>query len=109
MIVKIGHDDDIDMVELEIPEEHIHIVVRGEPQKASSDVMQVIKSISAKEFFRRFPQIKRCYSWGGELWIQNYFVKTMGNANGETIRKYVQDQLAEIDKKETKSKQLNLF
>ncbi len=54
IIEKIGYDYDIDIVELEIPEDHIHMVVRGEPKKSPSDVMQVIKSISAKEFFRRF-------------------------------------------------------
>ena len=109
IIEKIGYDYDIDIVELEIPEDHIHMVVRGEPKKSPSDVMQVIKSISAREFFRRFPQIKRRYFWGGKLWTQSYFVETIGNANEETIRKYVQNQLVESDKKETKSKQLNLF
>ncbi len=109
IIEKIGYDYDIDIVELEIPEDHMHMVIRGEPKKSPSDVMQVIKSISAREFFRRFPQIKRRYFWGGKLWTQSYFVETIGNANEETIRKYVQNQLVESDKKETKSKQLNLF
>jgi len=66
IIEKIG-DYDIDIVALEIPEDHIHMVVRGEPRKSPSDVMQVIKSISVREFFRRFPQIKRRYFWGGKL------------------------------------------
>jgi putative transposase len=32
--------------------------------------------------------------------MQSYFVETIGNANEETIRKYVQDQLTELDQKE---------
>jgi len=51
--------------------------------------MQVIKSISAREFFRKYPEIKKCYFWGGKLWTQSYFVETIGNANEEIIRKYV--------------------
>ena len=109
IIQKIGYDYDIDIVELEIPEDHIHMVVRGEPKMSPSGAMKIIKSISAREFFRLFPEIKRQYFWGGKLWTQSYFVETIGNADEETIRKYVQNQLTESDKIETKSDQLNLF
>ncbi|PCJ45925.1 MAG: IS200/IS605 family transposase [Gammaproteobacteria bacterium] len=109
IINKIGYDYDIDIVELEIPEDHIHMVVRSEPKQSPSDVMQIIKSITAREFFRIYPEIKEKYFWGGKLWMQSYFVETIGNANEETIRKYVQDQLAELDQKEITSDQLDLF
>ena len=85
------------------------MVVRGEPKMAPCDVMQVIKSISAREFFRRYPDIKKRYFWGGKLWTQSYFVETIGNANEEAIRKYVQEPLAESGEKEAKSEQLDLF
>ena len=51
IIEKIGYDYGIEVVELEIPEDHIHMVVRGEPKTAPSKVMQIIKSISAREFY----------------------------------------------------------
>ena len=109
IIEKIGYDYDIDIVELEIPEDHIHMVVRGEPAQAPSQVMQIVKSISAREFFRRFPEVKREYFWGGKLWTRSYFVETIGNANEETIRKYVRDQLEAHHSKEGKAVQLELF
>ena len=64
IIRKIGYDYDIDIVELEIPEDHIHMVVRSAPKIAPSKIMQIIKSISAREFFRIFPEIRRKYFWG---------------------------------------------
>ncbi|RJY12962.1 IS200/IS605 family transposase [Parashewanella spongiae] len=110
IIYKIGYDYyDIDIVELEIPVDHIHMVIRGQPKISPSDVMQIIKSISAREFFKRYPDIKRRYFWGGKLWIQSYVVETIGNATEEVIRKYVQDQLSELDKKEKSADQLGLF
>lgn len=109
IIEKIGYDYDIDIVELEIPEDHLHMVVRGVPKMSPSDVMQIIKSISAREFFRRYPEIKKQYFWGGKLWTQSYFVETIGNANEEVIRAYVRGQLAEYEKKEDKPRQLGLF
>ena len=109
IIQKIGYDYDFDIVELEKPEDHIHMVVRSEPKLSPSKIMQVIKSISAREFFRLFPDIKESYFWGGKLWTQSYFVETIGNANEDTIRNYVQDQLVELDSKEENAKQLGLF
>jgi putative transposase len=89
IIEKTGYDYNIDIVELEIPVDHLHMVVCGEPKMSPSDVMQIIKSISAREFFRRYPEIKKRYFWGGKLWTQSYFVETIGNANEEVIRAYV--------------------
>ena len=71
--------------------------------------MQIVKSISAKEFFRHYPEIKKRYFWGGKLWAKNYFVETTGNANEDVIRAYVRDQLTEHENKEDKSRQFGLF
>ena len=109
IISKIGYDYDIDIVELEVPTDHIHMVVRSEPKTSPSSVMQIIKSISAREFFRLYPEIKKKYFWGGKLWTQSYFVETIGNASEEVIRKYVQDQLKVMAKGERASSQLGLF
>lgn len=109
IIKKIGYDYEFDIVELKIPADHIHMVIRSEPKLSPSKIMQVIKSISAREFFKLFPGIKKKYFWGGELWTQSYFVETIGNADEDTIRKYVQNQLVELDSKEEPAKQLGLF
>lgn len=109
IIEKIGYDYNIEIVELEIPVDHIHMVVRAEPKTSPSDVMQIIKSISAREFFKLHPQVKKRYFWGGKLWTQSYFVETIGNANESVIRQYVRNQLAEMDKAESIGEQLKLF
>ena len=109
IIEQIGYDYNIEIIELEVPTDHIHMVVRSEPKVSPSHIMQIIKSISARQFFRLHPEIKKKYFWGGKLWTQSYFVETIGNANEETIRRYVQNQLAEMDKVEKRSTQLKLF
>ncbi len=104
IINKIGYDYNIEIVELEIPVDHVHMVIRSEPKVAPSDIMQIIKSISAREFFRSYPEIKRKYFWGGKLWTQSYFVETIGNANEEIIREYVVD--VELIKSPIKNKEI---
>ena len=109
IIQKIGYDYDIEIIALEIPTDHIHMVIGTDPKIAPSYVMHVVKRISAREFFRLPPAIKKKYFWGGKLWTQSYFVETIGNASEEVIRKYVQDQLLAMNKSELNSKQLGLF
>ena len=109
IIQKIGYDYDIDIVELEVPVDHIHMVVRSEPKLSPSKVMQVIKSISAREFFKLRPEIRRKYFWGGKLWTQSYFVEMIGNANKDVIRAYVQNQLNAMNYNEVHAQQLGLF
>jgi putative transposase len=67
------------------------------------------KSISAREFFKKYPEIKKKYFWGGKLWTASYFVETIGNATEDVIRAYVRDQLKEMDKLEKRSIQLTLL
>ena len=61
IIEKVGYDYDIDIVELEIQEDHIHMDFRGIPKMSPSDVVLVIKSISTRGFFRFYPDIKKHY------------------------------------------------
>ncbi len=109
IICKIGYDYNIEIVELEIPDDHIHMVVRSEPKLCPSWIMQVIKSISARNFFKLYPEIRKKYFWGGQLWTQSFFVETVGNVNEEVIRKYVKNQLREMDTQEARAIQLKIY
>ncbi len=39
--------------------DHIHIFVGAAPKHSPSRIMQIIKSITAREIFKRFPEIKK--------------------------------------------------
>ena len=55
-------------------------------------IVQVIKSITAREVFQRCPQVKKRL-WGGEFWSDGYFASTVGKHGDEAkIGKYVQSQ-----------------
>ena len=58
IIQKIGYDDNIDIVELEIPVDHIHMVVKSEPKTSPSKVMQVIKEHFCSRIFQLTPRDK---------------------------------------------------
>ena len=108
IIYKIGYDYNINIVELEIPVDHIHMVVKSEPKTCPSMIMQIVKSLSARNFFKLYPDIKKKYFWGGKLWTQSFFVETIGNVNDVVIRKYVQNQVKKMDVAEDWGKQLTI-
>ena len=57
--------------------DHVHIFVGSEPKYAPSKVMQIIKSITAKQMFKAFPEIKK-ELWGGEFWSDGGYIGTVG-------------------------------
>jgi len=67
--------------------------------------VQIFKSITAREIFRRKPAIKK-QLWGGEFWTDGYYVATVGErANWNTVERYVQKQ----GKPKDELRQLPLF
>ena len=64
-------------------EDHVHILMQAAPRYSPSRVMQIIKSITAREMFKRFPEIKE-ELWGGEFWSDGGCIKTVGEETTET-------------------------
>jgi len=60
-------------------EDHVHIFVGAAPRYAPSRIMQIIKSITAKNIFKKYPDIKK-QLWGGHFWsdIIKRYVETQG-------------------------------
>ena len=109
IITKIGYDYNIEIVELSIPLDHIDMIAKAAPNMSPSSIMQIIKSISAREFFKLYPELKQQYFWGGKLWTESFFLETVGNLNEQVLGEYVGQQLEKMDKVEQGAKQLKLF
>ena len=73
-------------------EDHVHILMQAAPRYSPSRIMQIVKSITAREMFRQFPEIKK-ELWGGEFWSDGGCIKTVGEGNnGDIIRAYIKKQ-----------------
>ena len=72
--------------------DHIHVFVGAAPKYAPSRVMQILKSISAREMFKQFPEIRK-QLWGGEFWSDGGYIGTIGDGvTREIVKKYVREQ-----------------
>jgi putative transposase len=77
----LGHEGD-----------HIHLVIEAAPRYSPSNIMQICKSILARQIFKKFPKVKE-ELWGGEFWTDGGHIDTVGEGNGlEEIKKYVKNQ-----------------
>ena len=61
-------------------------------------IVQMIKSITAREVFKRCPEVKK-QLWGGEFWTDGYYASTVSKHGDEArIAKYVKNQEQEYIK-----------
>ena len=73
-------------------EDHVHFMIQTYPRFSPSEVFRVVKSITARKLFEKYPDIKK-ELWGGEFWGDGGFVGTVGEGiNAEIIRKYIKNQ-----------------
>ena len=90
--IDIGIRYEINFIEIGNDEDHIHFLVQGIPSMPISKIVQIIKSITAREIFSKHKEVKKLL-WGGNLWTSGFYANTVGQfANEETIKKYVKNQ-----------------
>ena len=89
LIREICEEYRFEIEEMEVAEDHVHILISFSPKHSIGEVVRTIKSISARELFRVFPRLKKRL-WSGELWEDGYFVRTVGDRlTRQIIDKYI--------------------
>jgi putative transposase len=61
----------IEFLEIGTDVNHVHFLVQSVPTYSPTKIIRTVKSITAREIFRRAPQVKRML-WGGEFWSEGY-------------------------------------
>ena len=99
---------EVRFLEIGTDKDHVHFLVQSVPAYSVTKIVTLIKSVSAREIFRRCPQVKKKL-WGGEFWTDGYFASTVGkHGNESTIGSYVKNQATGY-KKIHEDPQLRLF
>lgn len=71
--------------------DHVHMLVSAPPRLSPARIAQIFKSITARELFKQFPDLKKHY-WGGLLWTDSYFVETVGTKRLDAVKDYIRNQ-----------------
>ena len=73
---------DVKFLEIGTDKDHVHFLVQSVPMYSVKKIVQMIKSLTAREVFRRCPHVKKKL-WGGEFWSDGYFASTVGKHGNE--------------------------
>ncbi len=99
---------EIEFIEIGADKDHCHFLIQAVPTYSPSNLAKIVKSITAREIFKRDPEVKKKL-WGGEFWTKGYFINTVGqHGDEETIRNYVKNQ-GNKDYQKFHSQQLVMF
>ena len=80
----------LEVLELGIQEDHVHLVMSMPPKYAVSEIMGYVKGKLSLRLFQRYERVGKRY-WGRHLWSRGYCVSTVGLTE-ELIRRYVRHQ-----------------
>ena len=90
--IEISERYEINFVEIGCDVDHVHFLIQSVPTYSPTKIVTTLKSISAREIFKRCPEVKK-QLWGGNLWTAGYFVGTVGkHGNEQVIKNYVKNQ-----------------
>jgi putative transposase len=89
--IELRHE--IEFENIGCDQNHIHILCSFSPTKyKGGDVVRIFKSLTARELFRQFPQLRKDL-WGGEFWSDGYYLATVGErGNWNVVKKYIENQ-----------------
>lgn len=83
---------DFEMEQIGCDLDHIHLLCSFHPKYGGGQIVRLFKSITARELFKRFPDVKK-ELWGGEFWSDGYYLATVGErGNWKIVENYVRSQ-----------------
>jgi len=95
---EISERYDFKILELAVMPDHVHVFVGAIPSLSPAKLAKLMKGISAKRVFEKFPGLKKRL-WNGKLWTRGYFVMSSGEGTtDEMIRRYIKEQRSDESK-----------
>ena len=79
-------------LEIGTDQDHVHFLIQSVPMYSPTKIARIVKSITARELFKRRPEVKQKL-WGGEFWTDGYFINSVSKHGSEgAVMKYVKNQ-----------------
>ena len=89
LIEEVCHEYRIDIIEMEIMPDHVHLLVEVDPQFGIHKAVKRIKGRTSRILRQEFPWLTTRLP---TLWTNSYFVSTVGGAPLSVIKQYIENQ-----------------
>ena len=96
--IEISQRYELAIEELGCDLNHIHLLCSFHPKYGGGQVVRLFKSITARELFKQFPELKK-ELWGGEFWSDGYYLATISERGTiKNLEQYIRNQGATPEK-----------
>ena len=85
----------IEILAQEPAEDHHHILFTATPTTNLSNIVNVIKGVTARRLRQEFPQTKKLL-WGDSFWSNSYFIASTGQVSLDVLMQYVESQMEKV-------------
>jgi putative transposase len=92
IINDIAESFDVEIVEQECANDHLHILFRTKPTLDMTGFINVLKGKSSKILRNKYKDFLKDKLWGNSFWSGSYFLATTGNVSIDILKKYVSKQ-----------------
>ncbi|WAH36853.1 IS200/IS605 family transposase [Alicyclobacillus dauci] len=89
LIHEVAIERQSEVIELEVMQNHVHLLIEVDPQYGIHRLVKQIKGRSSRVLREEFPWLK---SRIPTLWTNSYFVSTVGGAPLEIVKQYIENQ-----------------
>ena len=89
LVYEIADEIQVDIIEMEIMPDHVHLLMEVDPQFGIHRVVKAIKGKTSRVLRLEFRTLR---SRLPSLWTNSYFVSTVGGAPLEIIKQYIENQ-----------------
>lgn len=90
--LELGLRYEIEFLEIGTDIDHVHFLIQTIPNRSVSNTVKMIKSVTAREIYKKHPEVKE-FLWGGNIWTMGYYINTVGQyGNLDMIQNYVKNQ-----------------
>ena len=90
-IMKVAQNHKIEIKEISVMPDHIHVVAQIPPIMSQSEAMRILKGGSSFEIFRQNPKFRLRYQRGA-LWSRGNFKDSVGRLTEDAAEEYVRNQ-----------------
>ena len=89
LIKSVADEIHVDIIEMEIMPDHVHILLEVDPQYGIHKAIKAIKGRTSRVLRQEFPWLR---SRLPTLWTNSYFCSTVGGAPLSVIKQYIENQ-----------------
>ena len=89
LILEKANDLDIEIPEMEVMSDHVHLFVKSKPTYPVHFVVNQIKGYTSRILRKEFPKVRSKIPC---LWSRSYYCETVGHISEDTVRRYIENQ-----------------